>query len=58
MTRAPKTEDDSDSSSDDDDQEMDTDDDNQAPELVDNQRNQPQIDEDGFTMISSKRRNR
>lgn len=55
MTRAPRDEEDSDSSSDDED--MDTDDD-ETPELVESQRNQPQTDEDGFTMVTSKRRNR
>lgn len=60
MTRAPRTEDDSDSSSDDEDEEMDTDED-EAPALADashSQRNQPDVDEDGFTVVAPKRRNR
>lgn len=60
LTRAPKGEDDSDSDSDsDNDEDMDVSEDN-APELVDanqrNQRNRPQVDEDGWTTIPTRRR--
>lgn len=55
LVRPPRVNDDSDSSSDDgegddDEMETDTDDGSQRP------RNEPQVDEDGFTMVSSKRR--
>lgn len=58
VTKAPR--DDSDSASDDDsdDEDMDTDSET-APTLVEpnrRQRNEPQVDEDGFTMIVGRRR--
>lgn len=55
MTLAPKADDDSDSmsdSDDDEDEDMELGDDDEEK----NQRNAPQVDEDGFTLVSSRRR--
>lgn len=61
ITPAPKAEDDSDTDSDSEsDEDMDVSSNDEAPALVDgtnrNQRNRPQVDEDGWMTIPTRRR--